>query len=199
MNPASRRCVHPIRDAATFSVAARIALCLASLSALPACSGADDPTLGSVGEVPVASPTTSPSTLPPTVVALTVPDVAPILSSDLPPITFPPYDTSDIPVVLPPLDSSDLPVIITVVVGGDGGDGAAQDRTETVGLGMTVSVTIVNPDIADEFHLHGYELGDGDEVPKGQSQTFTFVADRPGTFELESHVADDVLMLLRVV
>ncbi len=191
--------MHPTRDATTFSGAAAITMCLASLIALTACSGAEDPTLGSVGAVPVASPTTPPSTLPPTVVALTVPDVAPILSSDLPPITFPPYDTSDIPVVLPPLDSSDLPVIITVVVGGDGDDGAAEDRTETVGLGMTVSVTIVNPDIADEFHLHGFELGDGDDVPKGQSQTFTFVADRPGTFELESHATDDVLMLLKVV
>ena len=199
MNPASRQRVHPTRDATTFSGAVAIAMCLASLSALTACSGAEDPTLGSVGEVPVASPTTPPSTLPPTVVALTVEDVAPILSSDLPPITFPPYDTSDIPVVLPPLDSSDLPVIITVVVGGDGDDGAAAERTETVGLGMTVSVTIVNPDIDDEFHLHGFDLGDGDEVPKGQSQTFTFVSDRPGTFELESHVTDDVLMLLKVV
>ena len=72
------------------------------------------------------------------------------------------------------------------------------DRIETVPAGAVVTLSIVNPNAEDEFHLHDYDLGDDQVVPAGQVATFTFVADRTGDFALESHETDDVLLVLRV-
>ena len=98
-------------------------------------------------------------------------------------------------VLPPPPDTSDMPVVISVTVGVDSGE----DRIESVPVGSVVSITITNPDSADEFHLHGYDLGDSQEVAAGESVTFTFTADTAGEFELESHSTDALLLLLRVV
>ena len=86
------------------------------------------------------------------------------------------------------------PTIISVTVGVD----SATDRIEPVALGTEVTLIIPNPDSDDEFHLHGYDLGDGIIVPAGQPSTYTFTASKPGDFELESHKTDIVLLILRV-
>jgi hypothetical protein len=65
-------------------------------------------------------------------------------------------------------------------------------------LGATVTLSITNPTSDDEFHLHGYELGDGVSVPAGQPEAFTFLVDQPGEFELESHESGDILLILSV-
>lgn len=140
-----------------------------------------------------ASPATTAAVADAAAVPTATPTAAPVVSDDIPLATLAPYDTSDIPLPAP-VDSTDLPLIINVTVGVD----SAVDRIERVALGTTVSLTIVDPDSADEFHLHGFDLGDGNEVPAGQSQTFTFSADQPGEFELESHRTDEVLLLLVV-
>jgi hypothetical protein len=88
---------------------------------------------------------------------------------------------------------SDGSVTIDVVVGENSGP----DRVEEVALGSQVTLTFINPDADDEFHVHGYDLG-GDMTKKGDTKTFTFTADKAGEYEVESHLSETVLMVLRV-
>jgi len=85
------------------------------------------------------------------------------------------------------------PVQVDVVVGIDSGP----DRVERVGVGSDVTVNITNPDAADEFHVHGIELEQS--VDAGVTATFNFVADTPGTYEIESHETEEVLVVIEVV
>ena len=85
-------------------------------------------------------------------------------------------------------------VEISVTVGTD----SAADRVENIALGSKVKLTIVDPNADEEFHVHGYELGDGKEVPKGEPAVFEFVADKAGDFEVESHSTETVLVVLHV-
>ena len=84
-------------------------------------------------------------------------------------------------------------VTISVTVGTDSGE----DRTEQVPLGSAVKVTLVNPGAVDNFHLHGYDIETGD-IEAGQSAVIAFTADQAGTFEIESHKTEDVLVVLEV-
>jgi hypothetical protein len=133
----------------------------------------------------------TPASVTPTSALGTAVTIAPVTveTSDIP-YTVP--GTGDIP-TLPP-NSVDMPLVIDVVVGEETGP----DRIETVPLGSTVTITIVNEDEDDEYHLHGYDLGDGEEFEAGETAAFTFTADMPGDFELESHESEDVLLILRV-
>ena len=96
-----------------------------------------------------------------------------------------------------PMDSSPeskvAGVTIEVTVGVDDDPG----RVERIALGTSVTLQITNPDEDDEFHLHGYDLSTGD-VGAGETATISFAADVAGTFEVESHVTDDVLVTLVV-
>jgi hypothetical protein len=51
-----------------------------------------------------------------------------------------------------------------------------------VPLGSTVELAVTG-DLADEIHLHGYNKTA--QVAAGKTATLTFVADTPGTFEVE--------------
>lgn len=82
---------------------------------------------------------------------------------------------------------------ISVVVG----ENSAPDRIESVPLGASVEITFLNPDSHDEFHVHGYDLSTG-TVEAGETATISFTADKAGTFEIESHETDDVVMILEV-
>ena len=77
------------------------------------------------------------------------------------------------------------------------GENSGPDQTLTVAKGSTVRLIVVNPNEDDEIHLHGYDLGGG-ELPAGEEAIFEFVADETGTFEVESHVTGEVLMVLVV-
>jgi len=88
---------------------------------------------------------------------------------------------------------SDGSVTIDVVVGENSGP----DRVEEVALGSQVTLNFTNPDADDEFHVHGYDLGGG-ITKKGDTKTFTFTADKAGEYEVESHLTEAVLMVLRV-
>lgn len=162
------------------------------------CGGDDDSTEPSLGEaVTVASSTsaapaaTSAATEP---AATAAPTTVPYVddTSDIPVQTVT-DGTNDIVVYTTP-DTSDVPIVVSVTVGIDD----AEDRVENVPLGSTVTLMITNPDADDEFHLHGYELGDGIEMPAGQTETFTFTADTAGQFEVESHETGTVLVTLNV-
>lgn len=63
----------------------------------------------------------------------------------------------------------------------------ASDETPTtrhfaVKQGRKVEI-VVDSEIADEVHIHGYDLGA--DVAPGQPATISFAADAPGLFEIE--------------
>lgn len=82
------------------------------------------------------------------------------------------------------------PVQVDVVVGTDSGE----DRIEHVTVGSSITLNITNPDAADEFHVHGIELEQS--VDAGVMATFNFTIDKAGTYEVESHVTQDVLVII---
>jgi len=65
------------------------------------------------------------------------------------------------------------------VVGGNPQGGIARD---SVDRGQTVAITVTS-DIADEVHVHGYDLMA--DVAPGAPATIRFTADAPGRFEIE--------------
>ena len=85
------------------------------------------------------------------------------------------------------------PIEISVTVGTD----SATNRVEEVPLGSQVNITLTNPNADDEFHLHEYDLSTGD-TPKGETAVISFTADIAGLFDLESHVTDEVLVIISI-
>jgi hypothetical protein len=83
--------------------------------------------------------------------------------------------------------------VLEVVVAGGQVEGGVRDEQVAVGDEITIRVTA---DVADEIHVHGYELL-ADTLP-GESVDLTFVADIPGQFEVELHDAGLVLLNLVV-
>ncbi len=181
-------------DRARHRRSATVAL-VAGLALLAAACGGDDESADTTVAVSTAAP--APSTSGPATTATSVSESATVDTGDIPlPVgtgDIPlPVGTGDIP--LPPV-TADVPYPLSVTVGID----SNPERIERVPLGATVTITITNPADEDEFHLHGFDLGDGRIVPAGQPASFTFVADQIGSFELESHETGDVLMVLEVV
>lgn len=70
---------------------------------------------------------------------------------------------------------------VTIDVGYAGGSITGGGR-RSAALGQTVIIKVTS-DIADEVHLHGYDKK-ADAAP-GTVATITFVADKPGIFEVE--------------
>lgn len=68
------------------------------------------------------------------------------------------------------------------------------DRVE-VPVGTSVRLSITS-DVADEVHVHGYEITRA--VSPGQALQIEFVADQPGVFEVELHDDRKVLTRLQV-
>jgi hypothetical protein len=85
------------------------------------------------------------------------------------------------------------PVQIDVVVGKDSGP----DRIEHVTVGSDITLNITNPAAADEFHVHGIELEQS--VGAGVMATFNFTIDTAGSYEVESHITEDVLITIEAV
>lgn len=85
------------------------------------------------------------------------------------------------------------PLEIDVIVGENSGD----ERIEVVALGDEVRITLLNPTQEDEYHLHGYDIVSKKMAP-GAPATLSFTANVAGTFELESHVTNDVLVILEI-
>lgn len=81
----------------------------------------------------------------------------------------------------------------TLTVGENSGDTNIISFTK----GSNVELTIVNPEADDEVHLHGYDLTTG-ELPKGETAVISFVADEVGDFEVESHISEEVLSIVRI-
>ena len=82
----------------------------------------------------------------------------------------------------PPVTTSQGPGTVHleyVIVGGKPQGGISRD---SVDLGSDVVVTVTS-DVADEVHVHGYDLMA--DVAPGSPATIRFKADAPGRFEIE--------------
>lgn len=77
------------------------------------------------------------------------------------------------------------------------GENTGSDMMQTVPLGSSVRITVVNPNGADEIHVHGYDISTG-EMAQGQEAVIEFVASNAGTFDIESHVSEEVVLVLTV-
>lgn len=94
--------------------------------------------------------------------------------------------------VTTPETALDGPVQIDVVVGVDSG----ADRVVKVKVSADITLNITNPNAADEFHVHGVDLEQS--VDAGVMATFNFTLDQAGTYEVESHITEDVLLVIEV-
>ncbi|WP_433533901.1 hypothetical protein ACQPZK_17055 [Micromonospora sp. CA-249363] len=65
----------------------------------------------------------------------------------------------------------------------------------TVTKGQSVRITVTS-DVADELHVHGYDLGA--RLPAGTPGSVEFRADKTGLFEVETHETELVLFQLVV-
>jgi hypothetical protein len=77
------------------------------------------------------------------------------------------------------------------------GENTGPDMKQTVSLGVSVRITVTNPNGADEIHVHGYDISTG-VMAKGQEAVMEFVASNAGTFDLESHVSEEIVLILTV-
>lgn len=92
-----------------------------------------------------------------------------------------------------PTPSPDDAQVVDVTVAGGEVTGA-EPRTQ-VEVGTKVRLTITS-DVADEVHVHGYDLTE--RLTVGQAVSVEFVADQPGIFEVELHDAGTILTRLQV-
>lgn len=97
------------------------------------------------------------------------------------------------------LETTDTAAVTTAVVEISliVGENTGADMMQTVPLGSSVRITVVNPNGADEIHVHGYDISTG-EMAQGQEAVIEFVASNAGTFDIESHVSEEVVFVLTV-
>jgi hypothetical protein len=124
----------------------------------------------------------------PTVAAASATTAAMAAETSVVPVTNPTAITT--PVTAPPIDSSLVSISVTV------GKDSSPTREEEVKLGSTVQISLLNPTANDEFHLHGFDIEQAQKA--GEPGLLSFVADKAGRFELESHVANAPLLILVV-
>jgi len=97
------------------------------------------------------------------------------------------------------LETTDTAAVTTAVVEISliVGENTGADMMQTVPLGSSVRITVVNPNGADEIHVHGYDISTG-EMAQGKEAVIEFVASNAGTFDIESHVSEEVVLVLTV-
>ena len=86
---------------------------------------------------------------------------------------------------------------ITVAVGTDDFTTTGGTRVISVPKGTDVTVELTDPNADQEYHLHGYDV----EVAasKGATGKIQFVADQTGSFDVESHDTEQVLLVIVVL
>ena len=146
------------------------------------CNSSSKAAVTSIPAVSVTAATTSaaPSATPVTTVALSAESVVPATTgaAGTTAVTAPPVATNI--------------VNISVTVGKD----SSPTREKKVKLNATVQIALLNPTANDEFHLHGYDIEQAQKA--GERGLLSFVADKAGRFELESHVTNAPLVILVV-
>lgn len=91
----------------------------------------------------------------------------------------------------PPTAPAGTNIAVTYAGGQPGGD----TGRVTAPLGDQVTIAVTS-DVADEIHLHGYDLST--EVTPGAPATLTFEATIPGVFEVELEQIGTLLFTLQV-
>lgn len=89
-----------------------------------------------------------------------------------------------------PVTAIEGPVQIDVVVGVDSGP----DRIVKVTVGADITLNITNPNADDEYHVHGIDIEQ--EAAAGEMATINFTITEAGTYEVESHITEDVLVII---
>lgn len=138
---------------------ARTAFAVAAALAVVSCSGAVEPATTTVGDVSSTSQVTSTTTQRPT----TTTEQSSVTTTT----------TSDV------TPTSDDGTVVEISVDEDQVEGGGQINIDQ---GTNVRIVVVS-DVADEAHLHGYDLTA--DVGPGAEGVIEFVADIPGIFELE--------------
>jgi FtsP/CotA-like multicopper oxidase with cupredoxin domain len=77
------------------------------------------------------------------------------------------------------------------------GENSGPNEQQQVALGSTVRLSVVNPNASDEIHVHGYDISTGD-MAAGETSVIEFIANEAGTFDIESHISEEVVLLLIV-
>jgi hypothetical protein len=95
----------------------------------------------------------------------------------------------------PTAEPSSTPTAQLIEVTYAGGQVTGVDSRVAVALGEQVLLRITS-DVAEEIHIHGYDLYL--DVPAGGTAEQTFTADLPGAYEVELHDAGRPLFQLRV-
>jgi hypothetical protein len=99
----------------------------------------------------------------------------------------------------PPVDAvpnADGSVTIKVAVGTDDFDTTGGKRVVGVKKGANVTIELTDASVDQKYHLHDYEIEI--ETAKGATGTMTFIADKPGQHDLESHVTNKVILVIFV-
>lgn len=103
-------------------------------------------------------------------------------------------DTTSVPTTVPASASDEMKTeTFTLTVG----ENTGVKNIVSFSKGSNVELTIVNPNADDEVHLHGYDLSTGD-LPKGEKSVISFIANEAGDFEIESHITEEVLSIIRI-
>lgn len=165
---------------------ARLLLLPACLLALAACGDDNDGSKATTGVTPIEQGTT------PIDNSVTAPSIPATIEESVDSGTFTPGTDNSIGMQATSHSNPAGPAQIDVRLGVDSGP----QRVEIVAKDTAVQINITNPDAADEFHLHGYDIEQ--KVKAGETATFNFSADQVGTFEVESHETNAVLMVLVV-
>lgn len=113
-------------------------------------------------------------------------------AASLPASTPPSAPASSAPAPSTPTSEAQaLQLEITLAKGSAEPNGERRD----VAVGTTVVITVTS-DRDDEVHVHGYDL----EIPvkAGETVTKKFVADQSGSFEIESHEPELLIVQLQV-
>lgn len=75
-------------------------------------------------------------------------------------------------------------------------DGSVTPNGERIEVGLNSEVTLnITSDVPEVLHVHGYELQI--DVPADTPVTRTFTADKPGTYEVETH--ESVIIVAKLV
>lgn len=77
------------------------------------------------------------------------------------------------------------------------GTDTGTDVVFEVALGDNVKLTFINPNAADDIHVHDYDISTG-EMEKNVASSVSFTADKAGDFEVGSHASEELLLTLRV-
>jgi len=163
---------------------------LVGMLALAACGDDDDSTADTATSVASSAVTTRPSTTGATSAPTTAAPTTAAATSVAPSTT----GVSDTSTPDQPVSGEGVEIIVTM-----GEDDAVTlgSRVEHVPLGSDVTLRLYDPSKDQEYHVHEpYDLEQ--DVAAGTEAVFQFTADKPGKVDVESHMTDQVIVVLDV-